>query len=82
MLFYTIGLCAYISFGAFVVQQFYSSTKRTWRRKEAIGFVLKNDKKTGVGKVGNREKNKHAMCKKGVFGALERVKKGFFRLKH
>lgn len=31
--------------------------------------------------MGNREKNKHAMCKKGVFDALERVKKEIFSLK-
>lgn len=38
-------------------------------------------KKTGVEKVENREKNKNTMCKKQVFGALERVKKGIFSLK-
>lgn len=38
-------------------------------------------KKTGVEKVENREKNKHAMCKKRVFDALERVEKRSFSLK-
>lgn len=38
-------------------------------------------KKTGVEKVGNREKNKHALCKKRVYDALERVKKWSFSLK-
>lgn len=38
-------------------------------------------KKTGVEKVENREKNKNTMCKKQVFGALERVKKEIFSLK-
>lgn len=38
-------------------------------------------KKTGVEKVENREKNKHVMCKKQVYDALERVKKGIFSLK-
>ncbi|EFA96696.1 hypothetical protein HMPREF9019_1608 [Hoylesella timonensis CRIS 5C-B1] len=31
--------------------------------------------------MGNREKNKHAMCKKRVFDALERVEKGIFSVK-
>ena len=35
----------------------------------------------GVEKVGNRKKNKHAMYKKQVYDALERVKKGISLLK-
>lgn len=39
-------------------------------------------KKTGVEKVGNREKNKHAMCKSGCMMLLKEWKKGVFHLKH
>ena len=46
-----------------------------------IVFVLKNDKKKGVEKVENREKNKYVMCKKWVCDAHGGVKKRFFSFK-